>query len=308
MAANLPPRAYSAAHFGLELDNVKKTVGFFRSIEGGGVTAEVISYQMGENYDVWRQLGKPKYEDIKLQTGMSMSQSFYFWIANFFKGVVQRKNGAIVAADFMYVEQARREFFDAQITELTIPKLDGADKNAAYMSVTLSPERVVFKPGTKKKLQYEVMWSAQQLWSACNFIFTIDGFDKHLIRATKVDSFTIKQKPIECHMGEHRSPIKVPGRIEWPNVSFYVPEVDTAPIIKEYMEQSALGAYAGPGHQAVLTVLDNAGGELFTVNMTNCHIKAVTPDKGDATTEEIKQVKFEMAVESMAFSWGGAPV
>jgi phage tail-like protein len=308
MAANSPPRAYSAAHFGLELDDVKKTVGFFRSIEGGGVTAEVISYQMGDSYDVWRQLGKPKYEDIKIQTGMSMSESFYIWIANFFQGVVQRKNGAIVAADFMYNEQARREFFDAQITELAFPKLDGQDKNAAYMTVTLAPERMVFKPGTKQKMQYEVMWNAQQLWSACNFNFTIDGFDQHLVRATKVDGFSIKQKPIEVHIGEHRSPLKVPGRIEWPSVSFYVPEVDSSPIIAEYMNQSAMGAYAGPGHQAVLTCLDHKGGTLFTINMTNCHIKSATPDKADAGTEEIKMVKFEMMPESMSFTWSGAPV
>ena len=60
-------RAYAAAHFGLELGSGSdKDVGLVRSIEGGGVSAEVMTYQFGENYDVWRQLGKPKYSDIKL--------------------------------------------------------------------------------------------------------------------------------------------------------------------------------------------------------------------------------------------------
>jgi phage tail-like protein len=308
MAANTPPRAYSAAHFGLELDNVKRSVGFFRSIEGGSITAEVISYQMGDNYDVWRQLGKPKYEDIKLQTGMSMAYTFYAWIAEFFRGTITRRNGAIVAADFQYKEQARREFFDAQITELAFPKLDGADKSAAFLTVTLSPERMLFKPGSKATMQYDVMWQKQQTWNACNFEFTIDGFEQQLIRATKVDGFSVKQKPIECHIGEHRSPIKVPGRIEWPSVSFYVPEVDSAPIVDEYMSQAALGQYAGPGHQCVLKCKDNAGGDLFQINIKNCHIKSATPDKSDASSEEIKMVKFEMMPESMEFVWDGQPV
>ena len=68
-------RTYAAAHFGLELDGFDQ-VGLFRSIEGGGVKTDVMTYQHGGNYDRWRQLGKPKFEDIKLQVGMAMSQPF----------------------------------------------------------------------------------------------------------------------------------------------------------------------------------------------------------------------------------------
>ena len=100
-------RSYAAAHFALELDG-KQDVGLFRSIEGGGVKADVMTYQNGTNYDRWRQLGKQKYEDIKLQVGMSMSKPFYDWIEKFFDGKAERKSGAVVAADFYYKERARR--------------------------------------------------------------------------------------------------------------------------------------------------------------------------------------------------------
>src|SRR5690349_19170443 len=91
-------RAYAAAHFGLELGSGSdKDVGLVRSIEGGGVSAEVMTYQFGENYDVWRQLGKPKYEDIKVQVGMAASEGFYTWMSEFFSGKGTRKSGAIVA-------------------------------------------------------------------------------------------------------------------------------------------------------------------------------------------------------------------
>jgi hypothetical protein len=75
MSSSQGNRAYAAAHFALELDG-KDSVGLFRSIEGGGVRADVMTYQNGGTYDRWRQLGKPKFEDIKLQVGMSMSQPF----------------------------------------------------------------------------------------------------------------------------------------------------------------------------------------------------------------------------------------
>src|SRR5260221_5921125 len=96
-AASNANRSYAAAHFALELDG-KDGVGLFRSIEGGGVRADVMTYQNSNNYDRWRQLGKPKFEDLKMQVGMAMSQPFYTWIADFFDGNATRKTGAIVAA------------------------------------------------------------------------------------------------------------------------------------------------------------------------------------------------------------------
>jgi phage tail-like protein len=308
MAEPRPYRAYSAAHFGLELDNRKKNVGFFRSIEGGGINAEVITTQFGDNYDVWRQLGKPKYEDFKIQTGMSMSLEYYAWIKQFFQGVVVRKSGAIIACDFRWCEQARREFTDAIITEIAVPKLDAADKGAAYMTVTIAPEKMEFKRGSREQVKWDEDVSGQQLWTASNFAFTIDGFDDCLTRVTKIDGFSIKQKPIEYHYGEQRAPLKIPGRIEWPSITFYVPEVDSAPLIEDYVKQSVTGEPLSPGRTASIVVKDNAGSDLFTVTLKGCHLKSAAPEKNDSQSEEIKQVKFEMAVESMDFDWAMEPV
>src|SRR5690348_10960167 len=86
--------AFAAAHFALELDTIKE-VGLFRSVEGGSVKADVMTYQNGPNYDRYRQLGRPKYDDVKLQVGMAMSRPFYSWIESFFTGKPERHNGAI---------------------------------------------------------------------------------------------------------------------------------------------------------------------------------------------------------------------
>ena len=84
-----PKGVYVAAHFGLELDG-KQEVSLFRSVEGGGVKADVMTYQYGANdekkdFTRWRMLGKPRFEDLKLQVGMSMSEPFFKWIEAFFK-------------------------------------------------------------------------------------------------------------------------------------------------------------------------------------------------------------------------------
>ena len=307
MPSTTENRSYAAAHFGLELDG-SQSIGVFRSIEGGGVRSEVLTYQHGGGLERWRQLGKPKFEDIKLQVGMAMSKPFYDWIKHFFKGQPKRKTGAIIAADFYYKERARREFKEAMIKELTFPKLEGQDKNAAYMSVGIAVEDIVFKKGSGAKLPTPKM-NPQKLWTACNFRFELSGFNDAVRRCAKIDSFTVKQELAEYHMGGQLSPIKTPTPIEFPNIVFYVPEADAQPLFDQATNKNKLSLKRsgdGPsGLNGAITTLDNQGRDLFTLQFSGADILAVAPEKSDSTSEEIKLVKVELYTEKMEFSYTG---
>jgi phage tail-like protein len=295
------PRAYAAAHFGLELDG-SENVGLFRSIEGGGVRADVMTYQNGGDYLRMRQLGKAKFEDIKVQVGMAMSQGFYAWIENFFEGNAVRKNGAIVAADFYYNERARRVFKDAIIKDLTFPKLDASDKNAAYMSISFAPETIVFEAGKGTKLPQPKGFDSQKLWTACNFSFVLDGFGDACRRVSKIDSFTVKQNIIEYHSGGERWPTKHPSGVDFPNIAFYLPEADAQKFIDELDKRVVKGlppARLG-GH---LQTFDAERRELFLLEFYGADVLSVTPDRSDSTTEDIKQVKVEICTNKMKFTY-----
>jgi phage tail-like protein len=307
--ANTANRAYSAAHFALELDN-RKDVGLFRSIEGGGVKADVMTYQYGVHKDNgghhrWKILGKPKFEDIKLQVGMAMSQPFYDWIRDFFVGKATRKNGSISAADFYYVERARRNFKEAMIKELTFPKLDASDKNAVYMTVALAVEELEFVKGNGQKLEPPKGFEGQKLWTACNFDLTLHGLEDACKRVTKVDSFTVKQATTEYHMGGRKHAVKTPTQMEYPNLTFYVPEADAQPFM-DHMKKRV--GFVAQGEQrpdvnlhGSVNVRDNEGHNIFSVNFVESDIVSITPDKSDATSEDVKQVKVELYTEKMEF-------
>jgi phage tail-like protein len=306
-ASSNPNRAYSAAHFALELDN-NQQVGLFRSIEGGSIKADVMTYQNGANYDRWRQLGKPKFEDLKIQTGMSMSEAFYSWIANFFTGVPDRKNGAIVAADFNYYERARREFKEAMIKELTFPKLDGQDKNPAYMTVALAVEEIVFLPGNKSRRVADAVGTEnQKLWASCNFSFSLDGLDAACKRVSKIDSFTIKQNILEYHTGTRRGPVKMPSQVDFPQITFYVPEADADPFMERFTQRGVQGqvrgASANKAGELIVFDADEAKNQLFSLQFYGADIANVQPDKSDSATEEIKQVKIDLYTERMEFKY-----
>jgi len=296
-------RAYVAAHFALELDG-NREVGLFKSVEGGGVKTDLIKYQLAGDHKTYLRLGKPKYEDIKVQVGMAMSEPFYNWVSSFFSGLPDRKNGAIVAGDFHYKERARREFFDAMISEVVFPKLDGADKNPCYMGVTISPERLEYKKPGGQTIRQAERTGQQKLWAACNFRFELKGFEDATRRVTKVDSFTLKQKPIEHWVGGARGPVKTPGRIEYPNVVFYLPESNAWPFVDYHQKRVIGGQNQAPARlEGQITTLDAEGNELFTVELAGCEIFNITHDKSDASSEEIKQVKVEICVERMAFTY-----
>jgi phage tail-like protein len=319
MASSNPNGVYAAAHFALELDG-GQDISLFRSIEGGGVRADVMTYQYGMNKDNggyersrWRILGKPKFEDIKLQVGMSMSAPFYSWIENFFAGVPDRKNGAILAADFYYVERARRTFKEAMIKELTFPKLDAQDKNACYMNITLAVEDIAFAKGSGNKIppQAKNFDIQQKHWTANNFHFVLDDkkFENACGRVLKVDSFTIKQNIIEHHMGGFKAAIKTPSSIEFPNLTFYVPEADAQPFMDHMAQRVGFGemgrgevrdAATLNGH---IEAYNNELQPIFDLQFYGADIVSVTPDRSDATSEELKLVKVELFTEKMKFTY-----
>jgi hypothetical protein len=169
------------------------------------------------------------------------------------------------------------------------------------MSIGMAVEDIQFQVGSGEKLDENSGMRTQKLWTSCNFRFSLNGFN--CLRVSKIDSFTIKQNIIEHHVGGVRAPFKSLSRIDIPTISFYVPEADAA----QYYERATLGARNGkpsPNLHGMIEMLDNGGETLGELAFRNCDIIGVTPDRSDATTEEIKQVKVELYSEMMGFSYG----
>jgi hypothetical protein len=256
---------------------------------------------------VSRQAGKPKFEDLKVTCGMGMSSVFYDWIADFFQGKGLRQSGEILAADYEYKVRARRHFYEAIISEFSYPKLDANDKGPAAMTVTIAPERIEYlaPQGAAEILKFDENTLAAKLWSSNNFNFTIDGFDDVCAYVTKVDGFSIKQKISEYHHGGQLHPTKHPGRIEWPTLNFYLPEAYAQKLLDRVTERGIKGQYTGKnqpfdGH---IETYSNDHVKLHDITFEGAEFSNVSIDKSDASSEEIKQVKFELSIQSMKFKY-----
>ena len=130
-------RAYVAGNFGLELDGIN--AGWLATVEGGMPTTEVIQERIGPDHLQHKHIGGVKYEDISLAFGTGMSKEFWKWIQKSFDHNHERRNGAVVAANFNLKETSRLSFHNALIGELGFPSLDASAKDPARVSCKLTP-------------------------------------------------------------------------------------------------------------------------------------------------------------------------
>lgn len=294
------PDVYSSAFFALEIDGSK--VGTIRNIDGGGIKADVVTYQHGDGGDNWRQLGRTRYEDLKITSGLVAGEALWSWINKCMSGQPERRNGAVSAADYEYKEKARREFTDGLIAEVGFPKFDAHDKNPANVTVTVACEKMSYAKGSNSVIPVDDPASEKQKSvSACNFTFSVSGFEKACKRVNKVDAFSVKCKIIEHQVSTRIENIKIPGKIEYPNITFYLPEVDAKPFLDHHKKNSMDGKHGKPIPSATLVFHNNAKAQRGSFTFKDCTIFAVTHDKHEATTDEIRMVKVEMAIEGIEF-------
>jgi hypothetical protein len=171
------------------------------------------------------------------------------------------------------------------------------------MSIGIAVEDMKFKVGSGQAIKQSAFMPNQKLWSACNFRFTLNGFEDNCKRVSKIDAFTIKQSIIEHHVGGHRAPFKFPSQIDFPNISFYIPEADAAPFYKRATDGVGSGINSKQLHGEI-EVLDNSGETLASVAFMNSEILSVAPDRQDSSSEEIRQVKVDLFSELMSFTYG----
>src|SRR5262249_49841740 len=144
------------------------------------------------------------------------------------------------------------------------------------------------------------------IWHCANFNFFIDGFGDWFKRTSKVEPFSIKQQILEYPSGHRRTSLRVPGRIDFPNLTVYVPQVDAEKITAQAM--SRLIEYQRPaegGLTGAIELLAPDRSILCTIHLKGVDIVSTEPQKLEATADSLALVKFQIQVESMIFDFKG---
>ena len=307
-------RSFVSGNFSLNLEGVK--TGFIKSVEGGSVTADVVEEKPGPSGFIKKHIGNPKYEDITLQLGFSNAKDVYDWIAASWKMNFQRKNGSIVAADFRRQPRSERLFFNALITETTIPACDASSFEPGFLTVTLTSELTrLVKPGAALPPPLP-----PHVWRPSNFRLVIDGLDTS--RVSKIDAFTVKQSVTTDDTGQTRDPTKEPGKLEFPNLKITLSEVTAQSWIDWHEDFVIKGNNSDDKERSGTLELLSANRQtvLARIHFFNMGIVSVGPAKAvknpcqagcpvdqDDIQDVIGKMQAELYVERMEFEAAGAP-
>jgi phage tail-like protein len=294
-------RAFTAGRYAVLLDG--GMAGWVQSVEGGHAAADVASAGIAQR----KHIAGVKYEDITVSCGTGMSKPMYEWIKSSFDRKYMRKDGAIHTCDYDGNIVSTLEFFHGLITEVGFPALDAASKDAARMTIKISPEtaRMVEKRGGRLPAP-GALNARQKKWLPANFRLEIAGLD--CTRVNKVEAITIKQKVTENPVGEMRAVMKEPAKLEFPNLAFTVPEQNAAALVAWHKE-SAMRTRPGNHKPGKLVYLAADGRDpLFTLTFHNLGISQVTPDNSGAGSDGVRRLKAEMYCEKIDFEYGDAAV
>jgi hypothetical protein len=247
------------------------------------------------------------YDPIGLEVGLGMSSAFYDWVRGFFERDFQRKNGAIIAADFNYRESSRREFEDALITELSFPTLDVAAREPAFLTVKFQPETIRFKPGSGATVTPPIS-SKTRKWTASNFGVELSGLEAATKRVAKVDGFAIKMKVAE-QQGEIRR-FESQAYLDVPNIVLSVPSQDAQPFV-DWFEDFVIKGNAGPENErsgAIIFLSPTGKDELFRIDLLQVGIVSIGESKSESGSDQVKRFSIELYVEEMKLQLKGGAI
>jgi hypothetical protein len=295
-------RSHTAGRFQLDVDGYN--VGFLKKFSGLAMEADIASNDLGPDNMQKKHVANIKWTAGKATVGMGMGKGMYDWIhASFKKGYVH-KNGSFIAGDFNYAAQSRLDFFDALITSVTVPKLDGSSKDAAYFDIEFEAEKVKWVKGDGKSIQSSIGTGKQKSWLCANFRVEID--DMPCERVATIDSFTWKCSVAPDSIGTNREPTKHPAKVTVPDIKLSISHADHDAWATWAHEWFVVGNHFDEKkHEKqgrIVFLGPDLKAELGEIKLKQLGLKKFSSDDSEANSEKIKRFNVELYVEEMEFN------
>ena len=271
--------------------------GALRSFEGGHPEADVVTEKLGADHIIHKHIGGVKYEDISVSCGTGMVKGFYNWVKDSFDSKFSRHDGSVDVGSIIG-GTSTLAFSSALISEIGMPALDAASKDAAKMTIKLSPEITRFsRSGGKLPINTKI----QKQWTPANFRLEIDGLDA--TRVNKIDAITIKQTNVLVSPGGGTAVVLGPAKLEFPDLQIQLPEANADSWfqwLEEFVVKGNNGQDAERGGK--LAYLATDGTALFTLGFRNLGIFKLTPDKVEAGSDNLRRsVSASLYCEQITF-------
>lgn len=224
------------------------------------------------------------------------------WIESSLAMSYIRKSGAINAADFKRDVRYTRHFSDALLTEVTFPAGDGDSKDAAYLNLTWSPEKIWNTTGSGKQ-EDNPADTKPKAFLPWNFRFVIDGLLPAGAKVTHVSGITVRP-PAGDQMVDAGAPKST--RVAFSDVTIVVAASD-AKGLAEWQLETAKNPNDAPKRAGSFVYLGAQQERLATLGLVGLGIRKLTnnpPKPGKGNENKIATVTAELSVETVHVCFG----
>jgi hypothetical protein len=277
-------------------------VGFLKKFSGLAMEADVVSNDLGPDNVQKKHVSNIKWTPGKATCGIGMGKGMYEWIKQSFDKAYAPKSGRFVSADFNYKAQSELTFQNALITSVTVPKLDGSSKDAAYFDIEFDPEQVRWAAGDGSDIRSKV-GAVQKAWLCSNFKVKIG--DLPCTRVASVDSFTWKCSVASDQVGVFREPTKHPAKVTVPDLKLSISMADHDAWAKAakswFVDGNHLENNEMNGEILFLGPQMDDKKPLGSIQLHNIGFKKFSKDDFEANSEKIARFSVELYVEKMEF-------
>jgi hypothetical protein len=291
-------RSHTAGRFSLEIDGYN--AGFLKKFSGMAMEADIVSNDLGPDNVQKKHVSNIKWTPGKATVGIGMGKGMYDWIQAAFDKGYMTKNGAFTSADFNYKAMSRLDFMNALITSVTVPKLDGSSKDAAYFDVEFEAEQVRWSKGDQSDIRGKI-GPKQKAWLCSNFRVEIGSLP--CSRVATVDTFTWKCSVAPDQIGIFREPTKHPAKVTVPEIKLSISSADHDAWAQAAKKWFVDGHHLeGDEMTGRIVFLDpNMTDEIGEVELQNVGFKKFSDEDSEANSEKIKRFNVELYVEKMKF-------
>lgn len=266
-----------------------------RSVEGGTPRAQIVTNDLGPDNATKKHVANVTIDDFVVQVAPD-AKAVSDWIKGPWTGQLQMKNGSVLTGETKGGAD-ERVFMNGMLTELSLPALDASSREAGYLTLRITPERVVSKKGTMPPGGGEA--AKARGWMTSNFRVEIGDLPGN--RVSRVEPITLKRTVAGDQVGVLREPTKLPVKVEFSNVVLTIPEADAAPWAAWHDSFLLQGNHKDSDEKSGAIVLlgPDSKSEVARVTLTGCGMVRMAPVTGGAPRRQV-----ELYCEQMGYQPG----
>jgi hypothetical protein len=291
-------RSFTGGRFALDVGG--HNVGFIKKFSGLNLEGTVAENDTGPDNRVYKHITTIKPTEASVDMGIGMGKGMYEWIKESFDKQFKPRSGSFTNADFDYKARSAVTFHDALITSVTVPKMDGGSKDAAYFTIKFDAERVEYAKAGGESIK-STFGVKQKTWLCCNFKLEIDGLETG--RVASVESFTWKCSVVRDQIGSNRWSTLHPAKVSTPEIKFSVSYDDHGKWAPE-VEKFIVGGEAENQHERggrLIFLSPDMKRELGSITFENLGFTKFESAESVANGESIMRFNVSMYCEKMGF-------